>query len=410
MSAAQRRPPPWIPPLGLVSGHLAHGASWIVLLTLGLGENLGGGSRGLAWVHLVGLAWITVIALSVLMHVIPQFCDVQWRGERLARVSIGAVAVGAYALAAGFWLDAPRLIVWSALLVSGGLAVYLGAAFATLATIGADRVARAIGRALGAVLAMLAATAAVGLVMAVALAGGTGAAILDVGPAIHAHLGAVGWLSILIMGVSMRTLGPIAGRRPANSFIHTLTGSLSLTGVFVLIAGLLVRSGWLSWFGAIVLAAAFTLYLIELAGVLWSATVAHRPPQAFLCAAGIWLALAIVLGVSTLAGGRYRAAYALVGLMGWIGQMVLGHLHHIGVRLLATIARGEDDETQPGELLWLPLTWTTFALFQLAIGWGVVGLLAYNGAAVTVAGAIGLCAWLAMSANIAGAWQRATAR
>jgi hypothetical protein len=392
-----------------VAGHIAHGASWIVLLALGVGGTLAGGSRGLAWVHLVGLAWITVVALSVLMHVIPQFCDVQWRAERLARVAIGVLAVAAYALAAGFWLNAPSLVVWSALLVSGGLSVYLGAAFATLATIRADRIARAVGRALGVVLAMLAATAAVGVVMAVALAGGPGAAILDVGPAVHAHLGVVGWLSILIMGVSMRTLGPIAGRRPVNSFMHRITGSLGVAGVLILVAGLIARSAWLTWFGAVVLAGAFTLYLVELAGVLRSATVEHRPPQAFLCAAGVWLALAIVLGLGILAGNRYQTAYAFVGLMGWIGQMVLGHLHHIGVRLLATTARGEDDETQPGELLWLPLTWTTFALFQLAIGCGVVGLLANNGAAVAVAGGIGLCAWLAMSANIAGAWRRAVA-
>lgn len=297
--------------------------------------------------------------------------------------------------------------MWSALLATGGLSVYLGAAFATLATIRASRIARAVGRAVGVVLAMLAATAALGLVMAIALAGGPGAAILDVGPAIHAQLGTLGWLSILIMGVSMRTLGPITGRRPANSFMHRITGSLVAAGVLILIAGLIARSVWLSWFGALMLAATFTLYLVELAGVLRSATVAHRPPQAFLCAAGVWLALAIVLGLGVLSGGHWQAAYAFVALMGWVGQMVLGHLHHIGVRLLATIARGEDDETEPGQLLWLPLTWSTFALFQLAIGYGVVGLLANSGAIVAVAGGIGLCAWLAMSANVAGAWRRA---
>jgi len=407
MIAAPQRPSPWIPPFGLVAGHVAHAASWIALLAIGVGGSLAGGFSGLAWVHLVGLAWLTVVALSVLMHVIPQFCDVQWRGGRLARVSIGVVAVSAYALAAGFWFDAPRLLICGALLVCVALLVYLGAAFATLAAIRADRLARAIGRALGIVLGMLAATAAVGLAMAAALVGGLDKVILGVGPAIHGHLGAVGWLSILIMGVSMRTLGPIAGRRPASTWAHRITGSLSVAGVLVLVAGLIARSAWLSWFGAATLAVAFALYLVELAGALRLATVEHRPPQAFLAAAGIWLALSIVIGFGILAGGGYQAAYAFVGLMGWVGQMVLGHMHHIGVRLLATTMRGENDETEPGQLLWLPLTWLTFALFQLAIGCGVLGLLANNHAAVAAAGVIGLCGWLAMSANVVVAWRRA---
>jgi hypothetical protein len=402
-----RRPPPWIPPFGLVAGHIAHGFSWIALLTIGMQGELPDGFRGLAWVHLVGLAWITVVALSVLIHVIPQFCDVHWRGERLARVSIVALAIGAYGLAAGFWVGSPKFLMWSALVVGGSLAAYLGAAFTTLVTIHADRVTRAVGRALGVVLTMLAAAAVVGVIMAIALVDGPGVVVLNIGPAIHAHLAAVGWISLLIMGVSMRTLGPIAGRRPASASTHKITGSFSVAGLLLLVFGLIVRSAWPSWVGAGVIGVAFALYLIELGAVLRSATESHRPPQAFLGAAGVWLALATILGLGVLAGLPFRAAYTFVGLMGWAGQMVLGHLHHIGLRLLATTVRGEHDETEPRELLLLPLTWLTFALFQLAIGCGVAGLLADSSLLVTAAGSIGLCAWLTMSANVIGAWRRA---
>jgi hypothetical protein len=61
------------------------------------------------------------------------------------------------------------------------------------------------------------------------------------------------------------------------------------------------------------------------------------------------------------------AAAALLLLVGWLGQMVNGHLYHIGIRLISTVARGDDDETRLGQLLAAPLSWASFALFQVAV-------------------------------------------
>jgi hypothetical protein len=55
-------------------------------------------------------------------------------------------------------------------------------------------------------------------------------------------------------------------------------------------------------------------------------------------------------------------------LAGWLGQMVNAHLHHLGVRVVATYIIGEDDETRPLVLLEHRLSWLAFATAQLAVG------------------------------------------
>lgn len=87
--------------------------------------------------------------------------------------------------------------------------------------------------------------------------------------------------------------------------------------------------------------------------------------------------------------------------------MVNGHLYHIGIRVLATIARGEDDETRPGELLSAPLSWGSWGAFQAAVITGAGGLLAGNGPWVALAGGLGLLGWLLMGTNVVLAWRAA---
>lgn len=76
------------------------------------------------------------------------------------------------------------------------------------------------------------------------------------------------------------------------------------------------------------------------------------------------------------------------------------HLHHIGIRLLTTMFRGDDDETRPGELLSGALSWTTVMLFQAAILTGFIALLLDRAALLTAAAVAGLLGWSMMTANI----------
>jgi hypothetical protein len=46
----------------------------------------GASTPAIAWVHLVALGWLSLIALSVMLFVVPQFVEIEWRGDVWARL------------------------------------------------------------------------------------------------------------------------------------------------------------------------------------------------------------------------------------------------------------------------------------------------------------------------------------
>jgi hypothetical protein len=80
--------------------------------------------------------------------------------------------------------------------------------------------------------------------------------------------------------------------------------------------------------------------------------------------------------------------------------MVNAHLHHLGVRVLTTLLRGDDDETRPWDVVNQPLAWLTFGLAQLAVAGTVLALpLAIRGLQ-PVAALAGIASVLCMLANM----------
>jgi len=398
---------PWIPPTGLLAGQLAHGLSWVLLAFLALRGVAAGSIQSLSWVHLIGLAWLSTIALSVLLFVLPQFTDVRWRAESLARAGVAVFAAGAFALATAFWLANWPFVRGAAVVVAAGLLGYVVAACLTLAAaLRGAPAERAIARALLAVFAFFAVAAALGVAMTWA---SSASHLLRSGPAIHAHFAGLGWLTLLVMGVSVRTVGAIAGARSARRWPHIASGASCALAVLVLASGLWWGLDALEWLGSAAAGAGVLIYALDMLDVLRRARVTHRPPQAFLMAGLLWLLVAATLGIGVVAGEPWGPAYVYVALVGWLGQMVNGHLHHIGVRLMATMARGDDDETPPGALLNGALTWLTFWCFQLAVLVGTTGLLAGAPAFLLAAAIAGATGWLAMALNLAAAWRAAHA-
>lgn len=398
----------WIPPAALLYAQLAHGLSWAIVLFAAWNDDIRSAMFGFAWIHAVALGWVTMAALAILLHALPAFTDVEWRGQTIARWSLVLYGIGVALLIYGFIYDTHVLgAAGIALLVA--LAVYLSTAFATAggAMRSPDRVDRAVARAFAMTFAFLAVTALIGSGLAWMLGGHAAFAWIAALPAAHADLGTLGWLSLLIFGVSMRTLRPITGVATRMRWMHIASGSGMVLGVPLLAAGAASGIRVLLFAGGALVALASLGYVSDVLDVVRRATNRHRPPQAFVVAANLWFSFALVLGGGVILGRPWQAAYIYVLLAGWVGQMVNAHLYHIGVRVLSTVYRGEDDETRPQELLDPRLSWLSWIAFQTAVAAIAVALLDGKSGMAMRGAVFGAVGWIAMVANILVARTRA---
>jgi hypothetical protein len=371
----------WVPPIPLALGILSIALSWGLVLVYANTLSFG---VALAWIHVLALGGFTTIALAVLIHAVPSFTDLPWRGKPAARIAGVIVPCGALGLAASFALQSTLGVGIFAVITASAIGVYAAVALVTLSQRTQDRTDAAIARALWLVIFMLVCTAAFGVVLGIAYATGNAAA-LHVAPA-HAALGIVGWLTLLTMGVSANTFRPLLGTSSRSRVLHIASNG-GMGGAAILAPlGLLFSPSLFTAACVIGIVAAFA-YAADSFDRLLRASTPHRPVHAFVAAAMLWLVAAAAL---LLAGDGASAIVA--ALAGWILSMVYAHLHHIAVRVLATIVLGANDQTPPWKLLNPALSWATFALTQLAAIFLLVGTHENAPALTQGAGAAGLAA------------------
>jgi hypothetical protein len=397
-----------LPSGALVFSIVSHGGSWILLASiaaLGMTQSLDG--QVVAWIHLIALGWFSMAALGILIHVVPSFTDLTWRHEKVARRALGAFGAG-IALFVTAWLALPGVLVAGALLSAGAFATYLAAASATLwQGRRAAPTERAISRALALTLWTFFTVSIIGVLMVLATTGAAPPSLLSRLPQAHAELGFYGWLTLLVFGVSTRAVRPISGTGSRLRGVHAFSAASVFGGAVVLALGLGTGVAPLVIGGAVLVALGACAYVVDTADILRRASIRHRPPQAFIGAAVVWLSVSLVAGAGTLFGLRWQAAYGFLVLVGWVGQMVNAYMLHIGVRMLATFYRGESDQTRPGELLDPRLSWLTFGAFQTAITLCAAGLWGLGSAYVQVGAVLGFAGWCGLIADVAVARRRA---
>lgn len=391
----------WIPPLPLAAGLAFQLGAWALVAADALAPGAG---LELAWVHAVAVGWLTVTALSVLLHVVPAFTDLEWRAPDLARGAAFAVPLAALALVAGFAARSGPAVALAALVLAAAILVYAGSALATLRGPAPDRTSAAIARALAITLGALAATALLGALLGQAYGRGD-ARLLALAPS-HALLGIVAWLTVLVSGVSARTFRPMLGARSRWPTAHVAAGA-GLAGGAVLAALGAPWSPALLRAGVALGALGALAYLADALDILRRAQAPHAAPRAFVGAALLWLALAAALALGASWGAPLGRAAVVLALAGWLGQMVNAHLHHLGVRVLATLVLGEDDETRPWELLAAPLSWTAFAAAQLAVAGTAAYALGGGGGLGLGGAACGIVGVAALALNAGTAVRRA---
>lgn len=329
------------PSLSLPLRYFALGiGGWLAAMVLAvvMGPELAQGGtwspRLLALVHLLALGCFAPIVMGASYQLVPVVLLTRIRREGIGKLAFWPYVAGVGALVWGFWHWAPVALGAGGALVATGLAIFLVHLVASLVR----------GAAWGQVgsffvvsLSALAAAAALGVGRLATLIAPAWALPVPGTVIAHATLAAVGCFSLLIFGVSYRlvpmfAVAPEADR--AGTFVLVIGGF----SVVAIAAGDLVGVPLIGAVGSLTLAFAIVLWIGDAIAIFGARTRRRLDVGLSYVATGIgWLAVTATLGLVA-AGGfvpviigpvRGTVAFALVGLVGWIGFTMVGHLYKI---------------------------------------------------------------------------------
>lgn len=289
-------------------------------------------ARMLGIVHLVTLGWITASILGSLYIVGPIALRISIPAGWLDYTAFALVLIGVVGMVAHFWMQEYGGMAWSAITVGTGILI-----------VGAHVAWRLRG-------ASLPSAVSAHIILAFLNVGGAATAGVLIGfdkvyhflPGFvlanvfaHAHLAAIGWASMMVVGIAYRLLPmvlPSAMPKGPTMWISAILLEVGVCGLFVT---LLWRNPFL-WVFALIVNAGFTAFFSHVVWMLRRPRSRppglRRPDPAVLHAAAafLWLIAAASLGVwLTLAEPsantlRLAMAYGVFGLVGFLAQMVVG--------------------------------------------------------------------------------------
>ena len=298
--------------------------------------------RMLAVVHLVTLGWITTSILGSLYLVGPIALRVWIPATRLDYAGFALVLAGIIGMVVDFCLQQYRAVAWSAVAVGTGVVV-VGAHVAR--RLRHASLPRAVGAHILLAFLNLLAAAVLGVLLAFEKVYHFLPGFVLTNVFAHAHMAAIGWASMMVIGVASRLLPmvlPAAMPRGPGLWTSAVLLEAGVVGLFVT---LLLR-GSLAWLWALVVIAGFGAFVVRVAWMLRRPRTRprglRRPDPAVLhavsslaslgvaSALGLWLTIAEA-SPATL---RVAMAYGVFGLVGFLAQIVVG----MGGRLLPIFA------------------------------------------------------------------------
>ena len=398
-----------MPPYRLPAEHFFAALGWLALGALGLvaiAPELAAGAyltpRAAAVTHCFTLGWVTTSIFGALYQVYPVALGVGAHSTRVGHLTFWTLQAGILCLVAGAWW-------WNPLLLGPGwLLVFL----ATIA-LAVNVVARARGTTRAPIVGRYAAAAVAGLVLALAVIGvsiGTFAgwwpsdrmAVLTA----HAHLAAVGFATLMAIGVGGKLLPMFLYARDLPEWPLRWIGPLIGGGTLLFSAATLLGETMpaLRLAGGLAIAGGLGLYLGTVPLYFRRGVRSPGPGLYLAAAAHAFLLTALVLGLFLLltAGPypRIAATYGVAGIVGWLTLFVAGVYHRI-LPFLTWLERFSSRVGAPGvpkvaDLTKPRLTWAAHTL--LAVGAAAVGMAVFlgsstgarTGAAVFALGALTL--------------------
>jgi hypothetical protein len=288
--------------------------------------------RFVALVHLLTIPWLTGSILGSLYIVGPLALRVPMAAARADWIAFGSFVVGTSGMIAHFWIGTYDGMAWSAAFVLGavfwvGVRVWRG--------LGSTPAPPAVGVHVRLAFVNIAAAVTLGILIGLDRSRG----FLGISPLAsmfaHAHLAAVGWASMMVVGLSYRLIPMILPAAMPTGRGLMVSAVLLEAGLTVLVIALLAEPT-LAWSGAALILGGFGSFVRQIRSTVsrrmprppalprrdWSTWQAH--------AAFVWLMIAAVLGMLLVLGltGERRLEimwiYGVAGLVGFLAQIVTG--------------------------------------------------------------------------------------
>jgi hypothetical protein len=290
--------------------------------------------------HLFTLGWITTTIFGALAQLLPVALGAPIRSTRVGHAAFFTFAPGVAFFAAGIASSSFAIQHTGIALITIGIVLEVGNIAASLpraknrdVTWGAVTIA----------ISFLASTLVLGVILLHNLHSGFIANARLTTLATHLHVALVGWVLVMIVGVSHRLLPMFLLAHGADTRWTKRALALLAAGVLVLATGLIARLTPAVWLGA-------ALIDCGIACFIWQAYSFYRVRvrkkldvgMRFAMTAIAFLAIATVLGSALVVLGpmhaRLATMYITVGLLGGIVLYVTGFFYKI-VPLLAWTAR-----------------------------------------------------------------------
>ena len=288
-------------------------------------------SRMLAIVHLVTLGWISGSILGALYIVGPVALRVWFRAGWLDYTAAAAFWIGVIGMVGHFFIEEYSGLAWSGGLVGLGIAAV---GVRVIPPLYRAPIPAAVQTHIVLAFVNIAAAAVMGILLGINKVHPFLPGYVLNNVFAHAHLAAVGWAGMMVVGVAYRLLPMVLpSQMPVRWWLWT-TAVLLECGALGLFTALLLRPAVAGFF-AVTIVAGFAAFIVH---VVWM--VCHprpRPPAiaapepAVLHAAAAFLSLATACGFGlwlTVSAPSARtlqvaAAYGVLGLVGFLAQIVV---------------------------------------------------------------------------------------
>ncbi len=372
-------------------------------------------------VHLITLGWLTGTALGSAYFVLPAMLRIDLRCGPLDVAACVVVHVGMSGVISHLWLATYGGVAWSGATMALGF-LWIGARAA--AAVLRARLPRHQQVAIGGAFAAAVATAVFGVLAA----HNRSAAMFGAGQlravAAHAHVGAIGWLGLLVVGIAHRLLpmflpaSIVVGRRSAWTVGLLCVGALALPAAWLLAPP---SSRWPAAAALPVLLGAL-LFLLDVGAMLRrrkprAKGLPRRDPAMLLALTAVGsFVLAAALGTALTwfdLPPPCVPVYGVLLLLGGFGTLVLG----IGQRLWPLLAwlrgfhRGVGPvrplPPPPGDLVSVPQQWLLALSWLVAIAALGAGVGLVEPALVRLGGIVWFLAASLASAGLVRALRRA---